>query len=104
MKVQFKTNLGSTDAEQLGLSFLDCLGGAVVDVSQQAGDELCRRGMATPVAEPEPKKHSPKESAKESAEFNEAASIRAVPPVPIAEVKSFDMKTSEPAAKPKGDK
>lgn len=45
MQVQFKINLGSADAERLGVDFKKCTKGAKVDVSRDAAELLAKRGI-----------------------------------------------------------
>lgn len=51
MKVQFTRNLGSRDANNLGLDSTKCTDGSTVDVSDDAAQWLADRGIATPVTE-----------------------------------------------------
>lgn len=81
MHVKFNTNLGSVDAERLGLDFQSCLAGSSVDVPPDAAALLIDRGIAAPV-------------------------VKAVPAPPIQAVPPSDDGGSEsladaPAAEPK---
>lgn len=49
MRVQFKVNLGSNDAERHALDFRSCLAGAELDVSEKAASWLISKGIATAV-------------------------------------------------------
>lgn len=46
MLVQFKDNLGSHDAEPLGLDFKKCTKGARLEVRDEIGERLVRRKFA----------------------------------------------------------
>ncbi len=46
MKVVFRTNVGSVDANALGLDHKKCLAGKSLDVEKDAGDKLIKSGLA----------------------------------------------------------
>jgi hypothetical protein len=46
MQVRFKVNLGSQDAEPLGLDFQQCQAGATLEVADEAGEWLIGHGIA----------------------------------------------------------
>lgn len=46
MRIRFKVNLGSHDAEPLGLAFGQCQQGAEIEVETEAGEWLISRGIA----------------------------------------------------------
>lgn len=46
MQVRFKVNLGSRDAERLGLDFDNCLAGTTREVQDKAGEWLIVHGIA----------------------------------------------------------
>lgn len=52
MKVRFRTNLGSRDAESLKLDFRKCQDGDVLDVSDSVGAVLIKRGIAEAASQP----------------------------------------------------
>lgn len=76
MRLKFKTNLGSKDAELVGVDFTKCQKGMELEVSDKAGEWLIKNGIAAEVAKqirgvaPEP------ELAKEV-----QPTIKAMPPV-----------------------
>lgn len=85
MKVEFKVNLGSRDAAAFQLDYAACTRGKSLDVTDEVGAKLCSRGFAVDVTPPE-----------------KPVAIKAVPPVIATQPKVVELKTSEPAAKPKG--
>jgi hypothetical protein len=55
MRVRFKVNLGSRDAERFGLHFEHCGKGMTPEVADEAGEWLIRHGIAEQLAaEPTP--------------------------------------------------
>ena len=76
MRVIFRTNLGSVDAEPLGLDCKACAYGETVSVSDEIGMALIDSGIAEAVAEPKAKMQgvSPKPAI---AEVSEAKTIKA---------------------------
>ena len=69
MFVQLIDNLGSNDAEPLGLNFRECLKGATLEVAEAVGEKLLRKRLAVEVERPK--------------------TIRAIPPAPaIGKAKS----------------
>ena len=55
MKVKFRTNLGSRDADALSLDHAQCTDGAVVSVSPATGEALAKRGIVEVVEAEKPK-------------------------------------------------
>ena len=67
MKVLFSTNVGSLDAEAIGLDFKRCCEGMTLDVSDTQAATLLRRKFAVEVeikAAPKPPESSEPKSAK----------------------------------------
>lgn len=56
MQVRFKVNLGSNDANRLGLKFSECTAGQECTVPDETGDRLVKSGIALQVAEKAPEK------------------------------------------------
>lgn len=54
MRVLFKVNLGSMDAEKAGVDFKQCTAGAAIDCNDAAGKWLVANGIATEVNVPKP--------------------------------------------------
>jgi hypothetical protein len=79
MRVTFKINLGSRDADRLGLDYSKCRRGDCLDLTDELGEKLCKSGFAS-----------------------EVVNVKA--PVKLEAVPIVDIQTSEPAAKPKGNK
>ena len=50
MRVCFKVNLGSNDAQPLGLDYRSCGEGMKLDVSDKTGNWLVSKGLASEVA------------------------------------------------------
>lgn len=51
MKVKFRTNLGTRDAEALGLKACECQDGCECDVKESVAAILCERGIAEAIEE-----------------------------------------------------
>lgn len=54
MKVKFRTNLGSRDAEAYGLDHTKCTAGAEVTVNNKIAELLESRGLVEPMLKGEP--------------------------------------------------
>lgn len=77
-KVRFRTNLGSRDADALGLDFTKCQVGSEIETSVQVAERLEQRGIAE-ITERLPQ---------EPEAVPEEKQVKAVPPKPeVAEAK-----------------
>jgi hypothetical protein len=52
MKVKFRTNLGSNDADRLRLDFKQCCEGMACEVDSPVGEKLVSSGVAVDVTPP----------------------------------------------------
>lgn len=75
MRVKFRDNLGSRDAEGHSLDFRECLHGTEHDVPDAVGRILVHKGIATEVAQDTPK-------AKVMPAVETPAEIKAIPDSP----------------------
>lgn len=97
MRVSFRVNLGSNDAQRHGLDFRSCHSGAECSVSDSTGNWLVDRGIATEV--PETSQASPAtELPVELLAVPDAPEIGETPETAIkAEAKSPRKKSSTPS-------
>lgn len=88
MKVLFRVNLGSRDAEHLGIDFRDCTCGAEVDLPDSVAEILVGRG----IAESREKKATRKKA-------SDKVEVKTVPPVVDTKPAVVEVQTSEKPSK-----